>query len=293
MARQPKQSAAAVEDLPVNGDALVAIQNQAAERISLVVQQFGDGLPFDQYRYEDKIRSHLSRSAEEMLAAGRALVVAREHLPHGEWGPFLERIGLEPRVAQRCAQAAIKFSNASTSTHLIEAAGSRSKLFELMVLDDEDIQQLNDGGTVAGLELDDISRMPISELRKTLREAREESKAHEQLLATKNAKIDKLQADVAKAKRRVQQAEPNEVLEQLRKEVTGFAFAAESAIRGDLHRGFAALAEHAEEAEGAVDNSVFFAGLIGQLERALVELRAEHGVAADTSATPAWLDGQE
>lgn len=288
MARQPNQHMAPTADLAVNTKVLTEVQNDAAQRSALVIAQFGDGTPFDPYRYADKVRAHLSRSAEEMLAAGRALIVAREHLPHGDWTMFLQQVGLEPRVAQRMAQAALKFSNASTSTHLIEAAGSRSKLFELMVLDDDEIQELNDGGTIAGLELDDIARMPVSELRKALRDAREEGKAQEQLLTTKNAKIDKLQADVQKAKRRVQQAEPDEVLGQLHKEVAGFAFTAESAIRGDLHRGFAALVEHSDD-----NHSVFMAGLIGQIERALVELRAEYGVAADTSATPAWLDEQE
>ena len=48
------------------------------------------------------------------------------------------------------SQAALKFSNASTSTHLI-AAGNKSKLIELLVLDDDQVAELNDGGTVAGI----------------------------------------------------------------------------------------------------------------------------------------------
>ena len=60
-----------------------AAQALAAERSALVLKQFGDGLPFDLPRYEHVIRTHLARSADEMLAAGRALLVVREHVPHG------------------------------------------------------------------------------------------------------------------------------------------------------------------------------------------------------------------
>ncbi|BEU84719.1 hypothetical protein DAECLI1_30280 [Escherichia coli] len=56
---------------------------------------------------EEKIRSHLSRSAEEMLEAGQALVVSRNCLLHEEWLNFLSPLDLECCVAQRIAQAAV------------------------------------------------------------------------------------------------------------------------------------------------------------------------------------------
>lgn len=63
------------QDIQDSAAALVVqAQNEAGERLAQVITQFGDGMPFDVLRYEDKIRGHLSRSAEEMLAAGRALV---------------------------------------------------------------------------------------------------------------------------------------------------------------------------------------------------------------------------
>ena len=63
----------------------------------------------------------------------------------------------------------VEVSNASTSTHLIEAAGNKSKLIELLVLDDDQVAELNDGGTVAGITLDDVAAMSVSDLRKALR----------------------------------------------------------------------------------------------------------------------------
>ena len=163
-------------------------QAKAAERSALVLKQFGDGLPFDLPRYEHVIRTHLVRSADEMLAAGRALLVVREHIHHGEWNEFLDRLSIDRTLAKRMQQAALKFSNGATSHHLLEAAGNKSKLIELLVLDDDQVAELNEGGTVAGITLDDVATMSVSDLRKTLREARAEAEANDKLLSEKTTR---------------------------------------------------------------------------------------------------------
>lgn len=50
--------------------------------------------------------------------------------------------------------------NVPTLAHL-----GKAKLFELMTEDDEELAELADGGTVAGLTLDDVDRMSVRELR--------------------------------------------------------------------------------------------------------------------------------
>lgn len=57
-----------------------------------------------------------------------------------------------------------------------------------MVLDDEELDALADGGTVAGATLDDIDRMTSRELKAALREARETNAAQQRVLADKNEK---------------------------------------------------------------------------------------------------------
>lgn len=288
MARTKSNIATVPQDELLEGTvvALNQQQNEAGQRLEKIVAQFGDGLPFDPLRYEDKIRGHLSRSAEEMLAAGRALVVAREHLPHGEWGNFLTRIGLEESVARRMSQAAIKFSNRATSHALLKAAGTKSKLFELMVLDDEDITELNDGGTVAGLELDDIARMPVSELRKALRDAREEKKAIDQLLAEKNTAMDELKAELKKTTTRIQAAPPDEVAEQLRSELLAQATGAESAISSGLRAAINLLTQH--DQEHGTDHRAIIAGHFTRIQQVMDDLRNEFAIGAFTTATPEW-----
>jgi hypothetical protein len=68
----------------------------------------------------------------------------------------------------------------------------QTKLFELMVEDDDELAALGEGGTVAGLTLDDIDRMSVRELRAALREKDADLEAKDELLAEKNRKLDSL-----------------------------------------------------------------------------------------------------
>lgn len=80
-----------------------------------------------------------------------------------------------------------------------------------MVLDDEELDALADGGTVAGATLDDIDRMTSRELKAALREARETNAAQQQVLAGKDEKINELATKLEK-KSRLQPPPPDEEL---------------------------------------------------------------------------------
>lgn len=283
MARRKTTVDDVIDTPPVQETQTDTAQIAEVERQALILRQFGDGLPFDPYRYEIIIRDHLSRSAEAMLAAGRALIVARESLPHGDWMPFVDRVGLEVRVAQRMMQAAFKFSDDKT-LKLIEAAGNKTKLFELLVLDDEQIQELADGGTVAGLELDDIAEMSSSELRAALRESRAEQQATEKLLADKNSKIDGLKTHLEKVNRRLKDATVDEMAEQAAQDVAAATLGAQSAITVTLGDAVRRLAELHP------DSGTLIAGHIAQVRAALDELVANEGIQTLAPATPSWVE---
>lgn len=276
MARQKReadQDGSLVPDAPLNGEVLQQNQNAMGEHLQEVLVTFGDGLPYDRLRYIDNTRKHMARSAEEALHAGRCLVVMKEAEPHGEWMHILGELGLEPRLAQRMMQAALKFGGVEPPTKLIEAAKSKSKLFELMVLDDEELQALNDGGTIAGLELDDIDRMPVSELRRRLRDMREDSSAHARILSEKNTKLDELRGSLDKVRRQVEAQSPDDRAKSLRGEVGALAYEAEASITGGLRAGFAKLQEHAEAHGG--DHLAFKAALVANLENLLRAIKSE------------------
>jgi len=187
-----RQDMAASAQLP----ALVAEIN---EHQGVILAQYGDGLPYDRLRYVDKCRYHMARSAEEALEVGRCLIVMKECEGHGEWIPLLDDLGLGQRTAQKMMQATVRFSNASSTTHLIESAKSKTKLLELMVLDDEELSALNDGESVRGIQLDDVERMSVSELRRALRQTRADKEAEvakaKATVSSELAAKDKLLAD--------------------------------------------------------------------------------------------------
>ncbi|WP_049485154.1 DUF3102 domain-containing protein, partial [Stenotrophomonas maltophilia] len=164
------------------------------EHQSEVVDQFGDGLPWHPDHYENAIRSELRRGCEAFLRAGRYLVVARECAAHGEWQGMLERLSIEPRQAQRMMEAARRVAvlpNASTSTHLMAAAKSESKIIELLSLPEEQFAELAEKGETDGLSLDDVESMTVRELRAAIRDARAD-------LDAKDQRINKLSEDLNK-----------------------------------------------------------------------------------------------
>ncbi len=293
MAR-PKNSPAAAPDTAKPAADVEAALIQAAERSALVLKQFGDGLPFDLPRYEHVIRTHLARSADEMLAAGRALLVVREHVPHGDWRDFLSRLGLEPRLAQRMSQAALKFSNASTSTHLIEADGTKAKLSELQVLDDDQVAELNEGGTVAGITLDDVATMSVSDLRKTLREARAEAEANDKLLSEKNDQIDTLKKERDAANRRIKAEKPDAQLVGLHTEVEAELVGLEAVIGGKLREGLEKLcAAYVETGKGDAQRTRLLAASLRAVQQQIGDLFTEFNLPqGDGDELPAWAQDE-
>lgn len=131
-----------------------------------------------------------------LFALGTSLILLRESCEHGDFLDRLDRIGVEPRVAQKSMQLARKFSNAPMSAHL-ENLG-KSKLLELIVLDDEQIEELTATGQTGELALDDLATMSIKDLRNTIRSLRGDVEAKDAVLAKTNEKLTKLQVQLKK-----------------------------------------------------------------------------------------------
>ncbi|MBJ9695490.1 DUF3102 domain-containing protein [Burkholderia cenocepacia] len=267
--------------------ALTDAANKLAARSSEISKQFGDGLPYERHRVVNEARFYMAQSAEAMLEAGKRLILLKENEPHGEFTSIVEeQLGLAPRTARLMIQAAVKYSSPQLeSKRQALAVLGKTKLFELMTEDDEELAALAEGGTIAGMDLDDIDRMTSRELRAALREAHENATAQARLLSDKNAKIDELAAK----KTRVKRVTPDEEGAEIRKETSAIAFEAESVIRGNLRAAFETLAQHAETHGAPHDD--FMAGVLGQIQLSLNQLRSEFGVkaAADGDDVPQWL----
>lgn len=282
MARTANKGVALVEDAPLNHEVLLAQHNQVAvlneeqeTRVRAVAEQLGYHLPADctdPDLIQRDIAANMRRSVEACLEVGRGLVVLKSACEHGQFLPRLEVLGIEHSVAKRFIQSATKFACLGGNAALTKAIGNQSKLFEMLVLDDEEIQELELTGQTGELSLDDVATMSVKELRKALRETRQDKEAQGRVLADKNARIDELATRLAKQPL-IQVPTPDEAAKKLRQEVIGIAFEAEADISGKLREAFATLAAHAEET--GTDHRNFQSGLVRQLERLLNDLRAE------------------
>ncbi|MEW6562733.1 MAG: hypothetical protein AB1400_05805 [Pseudomonadota bacterium] len=185
----------AAETISAGGE-LVA---QIDANVRAVAAQIGYQLPADctdPDLIQRDISANMRRSVEACLEVGRGLAVLKAACGHGNFVARLDVLGVEPRLAQRFMASAIKFSNAA-STPLLKAVGSQTKLFEMLVLDDEQIEELELTGQTGDLHLDKIATMSVKELRAALREAKADAAANDRVLEDNQKTITKLQKQIA------------------------------------------------------------------------------------------------
>jgi hypothetical protein len=187
------------EALQEGAMALVETSGNAAKAAEIM----GYDLPYNQERLVQEARFYMGQSAEAMLEAGKRLVILKENEGHGEFIQIVEeRLGIPARTAQVMMQAAVKYltNPALTGKAQTFALLGKSKMFELMTLDDDALVELAEGGTVANLKLDEVDRMSVRELKAALRETRETQEATEKVLAAKNKKLDQLASELERKK---------------------------------------------------------------------------------------------
>lgn len=170
-------------------------------------KRFSDGLPYDQQRVINECRFYMAQSAEAMLEAGKRLILLKEHEAHGEFTYIVtEQLGINERVARRMMQAAFKYNSPQLEAKRTTlAALGKAKLFELMAEDDEELAALAEGGSVAGLTLDDIDRMSTRELRLAIRKERQDAgdsrEGLEKVIAQKDKKLNEFSLELERLQR--------------------------------------------------------------------------------------------
>lgn len=302
MARTTNKGLVPINDTPLDGETLLARQNQMAvlsdeqeTRVRAVAEQLGYQLPADctdPALIQRDIAANMRRSVEACLEVGRGLQVLKAACSHGEFIDRLDSLGIDRYVATRFMSSATKFASLGSNAALTKALGNQTKLFEMLVLDDGELQELELTGQTGELSLDDVATMSVKELRKALREGREDKEAQGRVLADKNARIDELATKLAKQPR-VAVLPPNEEAKELRQEVSALAFEAEAVLLGKVREGFNKLAEHGESA--GMDHLLFKASLIAHLEAVLGGIRMEFGLPAelDSAEDFGWIQQQQ
>ncbi len=110
-------------------------------------------------RWAERISPHLTAIAENIIQAGRELILAKEELPHGDFLDLVESLGLRPRTAQKFMAIARHelLGNASPGTQL---PTSWTVLYELSRAPGELLEQAFADGEVAS----DMSRKDAVQL---------------------------------------------------------------------------------------------------------------------------------
>jgi hypothetical protein len=270
---------------------LAQTAQQASEHSQQIMDTYGDGLPYERSRIIGEARFYAAQGAEAVLEFGRRLLLLKEHEAHGDFTHIIDQqFGLHPRAAQRFMQGAVKYlspklaAKATALSHL-----GKTKLLELIGEDDEELAGLTEGGTIAGLSLDDIDRMSSRELRKALREAKADMEAKDQVITDKNKKMDSLNQKMKKIKTTA----PDEVMAQYRSEANTYADQAEEMIRVQLTDAFNAVKTQADET--GIDATDYLTSRLDLIDKAVLYLRSELGIerTADLTLKPEWEEPKE
>lgn len=300
MARTPKKTEVIdLEDKSIDtakvGGALALMRTEAAgaelaitqrdTTVRAVAQTLGYQLPADATDpdlIQRDIAANMRRSVEACLEVGKGLRVLKEACEHGDFMMRIDSLGIDPSVGRRFMEAAVKYTKRATSHVLTNAAGNQSKLFEMLVLDDEQLEELELTGQTGELSLDDVATMSVKELRAALREAKAEKDADEKLIEAKNKAIDKLKREV----QRFEKLPPDEKLQALQKDVADAMNDARGAVLGRLRQAAIALVNAGDDRHA---HDVFLAGMVGQVQAELAQLRAEFDLPDVSTAAEATL----
>lgn len=148
---------------------------------------------------EDGIRLYQRRTIEDLFELGKRLLLLKEQTQHGEFTSRIELLGFDPSLARRLMAATLKFSKQETSP-VLKTVKSQSKLLELIVLDDSEIEVIEQGGSIGDVNLDSIETMSVRELKKALRDAKADIDAKEQVIKAKDQEKNKILEENTKLK---------------------------------------------------------------------------------------------
>lgn len=194
----PRQSKTDAPEVMDAAEAVASLQGEAAAHALAVNKAFG----ITEYNLEaalSRLRGLMATASQTMLEIGETLALIHAKESADDFHHILAQAGLEDRTARRMMQAARKFRLGLTKPQAAALQDlGRGTLLELLVLDDEEVAELANGGTVLDMTLDEVAAMPTSKLRAELRKARAEQKEFaettQRQIAAKNTALDEKDA---------------------------------------------------------------------------------------------------
>ena len=255
-----------------------------------VMAQWANGEKYDEKVMIERGRFAVRQTLEGMFELGRVLIIIKEHTDHGRFTDIIaENFGLHQREAQRLMNATQRFATPAmqkAQPKLMDLG--KSKLLELLTEEDNDLIDLADGGSINGVTLDDVDRMTVRELRAALKDSREDLEAARKVSASKQEAIDELNHKLEKTRKKLADADPEKIGEELHATLN----AAQTGVRSALTQIQPVLAQLIEHGQAnGVDHAPTMVGCLNQIIRDCEYLRETYGLPreAPTDATPAWL----
>ena len=274
----------------VLGHTVGATPNELAIHSMAVMEKYSGGEAYNEAVWIERGRFAVRQTMEGMFELGRALIIIKEHTPHGRFAEITEKeFGLHKREAQRLMNATLRFIDPkmkAAQPKLMDLG--KSKLLELLVEDDDSLIELAEGGDINGHTLDDIDRMTRNELRAALRESRETAEAKDKVIADKNKKVDELAEKLAKKQAGVREPKAEDVGSELTTQLSSL----EVGIRSQVSRLkdlFDQLNAHSE-AHG-ISHQAKMVGALNQiiLDCNIIRESYDLPMEAPQDETPEWL----
>jgi hypothetical protein len=197
---------------------------------------------------------------------GKYLLLLKAGCEHGQFGTVLARLEVSQSAASKYMSITRRFANRAM-THDLEKIGF-SKMAELLVLEDDQVDDLAELGQTGELALDDVARMSVKELRGAVRKIRDDVEAKDRNIERLSQRTSQLEEKVDRAQRAWKKAAPDEQLDKLLEQArlatnnVRLAIAVGSEDAG-LSGALIALTEHAHQHGQSVRQQI--GGLIGDL----------------------------
>ena len=154
----------------------------------------------------------MQQAVHHMLQVGHRLLQLKEQVEHGHFAHVVQDMGLSERHAREAMSAARKMldhcGELDPKTRALADLTSTTKVYQLSLLDADDLEALDAGGEVPGIgTLADVEKMSTRELTAAIRRERAERRAERQdseereaaqreRLAKKDEQIARMQDDV-------------------------------------------------------------------------------------------------
>lgn len=166
-----RKAAVQTEAVDETHQALVLQDAERASREAKVSIVEGD-LPYNKDVYVSQVKIFISRSLEDLIEAGKRLLVIKEKEGYGEFEKIIsDEIGLPLRSAYRCMQMAL-FSK--KFPQITSANWQKSSVYALLEAPEEDLKVLEKQGILAGNSIDDLQRMSFKEIKELVRKLKNE-----------------------------------------------------------------------------------------------------------------------